>query len=261
MLIFGTRSASVLLGECGPSACPACEKETNFEGVLKYSYFHIWYLFTILYSKECHIACRNCGEVIRVPNRDFSKYYSSNRIPIRHKFGGLICIGLVVLLIAYGVLVSHFDRQQYAAMLQEPQVKDLYMAKLDRIPDSGYDDKSNTVYGLMRVISVDGDEVLCVVSQQAFSKRSQLRKKIQNGLTQSFFDYDDEQLYSREALQDFLSSNVIVEVQRDGAPVLPDAKDKNDKDDETRRGAVVTTSLLHGKRDAAMINAAALHTS
>lgn len=167
MLIWGSGGNTLQLGDAGVAHCPACEKERMFKNVLVYRYAHIWYLFNWVTKKAYFKACEICGRGPEQDAKAIEAKLGKSPIPAFRRYGGFVLLGLIALAVVGGVAASKQSTAEENALLDHPQVGDLYTVYVDEIVPDAFDQRT---YGVMRVAQIDGDMVSLQVPNIGYDK-------------------------------------------------------------------------------------------
>ncbi len=161
MIVYGWNSKELKQAPFPGHICPACGAENSFI-VVDASYFHVFWIPIFPYNKKLRIVCGDCGHTMKPKEvsqevRQFAKQLKSKvKIPV-WMFSG---VGVVTLLIVYGIISSFLNGQKELEMLNDPQVNDIYFF---------YDSEEPTEYKyyLRKVVAVRGASI--DVSPYSFS--------------------------------------------------------------------------------------------
>jgi len=100
MIIFGEKGNEMTLGRVDRRYCPTCEKERDFYISLIYRYGHVFWIPLFSYSTKYFYHCSVCGYGTELKGRDLNPYLTSNPKPWMHRFGWVVVLGIIVILIA-----------------------------------------------------------------------------------------------------------------------------------------------------------------
>ncbi len=167
MIIWGSGGKLVELGAAGTAECAVCEKERAFRNVLAYRYAHVWYLFSWVTRKEYLTVCETCNRGTQHDTKAFEAKLGKSPIPFYRRFGGLVLLGLIAAIVAFGMIASSRTTARENVLLDRPQVGDLYTVDLERLVPGGFEGHA---YGVMRVAAIDGDTVTLQVPHTGYSK-------------------------------------------------------------------------------------------
>lgn len=167
MIIWGSGGKVVELGSAGNAECAVCEKERAFRNVLAYRYAHVWYLFSWVTRKEYLTVCEVCNRGTQHDTKAFEAKLGKSPIPFYRRFGGLVLLGLIATIVVFGMIAASRTSAREDALLDRPQVGDLYTVDLEQLVPGEFDDHA---YGVVRVAAVDGDTVTVQVPNAGYSK-------------------------------------------------------------------------------------------
>lgn len=166
MLIWGSGGKTVELGNAMSAHCAVCEKERTFKDVLAYRYAHIWYLFRWVTKKSYYTVCEICGRGKEHVSKAYESAHGKSAIPAFDRFGGWLLAALIAGVVVLAVVAGRQSDEREASLLLQPQVGDLYSARVDKFTD-GFD---GLTYGIMRVASVDGQSVALEIPNSGYNK-------------------------------------------------------------------------------------------
>ena len=104
MFVWGSGGDVIDLGTVETHDCKTCEKEREFRLMLEYRYWGIYWIFNTVTQKQYSIVCDVCHRGRSVSAKEVESYLDSVPIPVMHRFGCLVFIGLIALLILIGSL-------------------------------------------------------------------------------------------------------------------------------------------------------------
>lgn len=105
MIIWGTRGKTVNLGNAGTKHCEVCEKERQFNYLLQYRYFHLYYLFGVITQKEYLLLCDICNRGWKLDTKEVEQGLGKNvPIPFMHRYGLFLLFGSIGALIVSGTM-------------------------------------------------------------------------------------------------------------------------------------------------------------
>lgn len=212
MLVWGSGSKSVKFGNPEIKRCQTCGKDTQFRNVVEYRYAHIWYLFSWVTKKRYLSLCEICERGVELDKKQVESTLLSNPIPFQKRYGWAFLVGLIAF--AIGMLVFDQERQKAAdySYLSAPQPNDLYVTDLERLkPQSS----SPSLYGVMRVTRVDGDNVDFLIPKLGYSQSSATDKDINSGKAYTSDYYTGEIAHVKLSdLKTFRDKNYIKKIKR-----------------------------------------------
>jgi len=102
VIIHGSNSETLRLGDAGERHCPACRCNTPFRLLFRYHYSHLYYLFGRLNSREYLIQCAKCRNTWPAAPDDVGDAAQHARVPFMRRWG---CLTVVLgALISFGLL-------------------------------------------------------------------------------------------------------------------------------------------------------------
>jgi len=181
-------------------------------------YIHLFWIPLIITSRQVGLRCTHCDKTTKndeVPLEVQERVRKNLFAPLKSL---PLYSGSIILIIALSLLyVAHLDnRKDERALLQAPQMHDVYAADLSRIfPEHSFGEFS---FGAMRVVSVKGDGILFAISKDSFSDILTLSRKIsREGQLDDF--YGNEVIFlSNEAVINFYNTETIRSITRDFRP-------------------------------------------
>ncbi|MEZ0472598.1 hypothetical protein [Luteimonas salinilitoris] len=192
MLIWGSGSKVVELGPSGQAHCSTCEKERAFKNVLTFRYAHIWYLFRWVTKRSYATICDVCSRGTPHDTKTYEAEHGKSAIPAYYRYGLWTLLGLAAVFIAFVVAAGMQSDRREAQLLQQPQVGDMYLVRLDKMVPDDFD---GIGYGLMRVAAVDDGGVALQIPNYGYNKRGGVRKDLRSGAAA------DTDYFSEDTLQ------------------------------------------------------------
>lgn len=92
-LIFGTSGDSVDLGPVDPEDFDVLDLDEPCHLILEYSYFHIFFIFGLVYSKT-YILMDRYDDAVELDSGDVEEILEEVPIPFMERFGLLILIAI-----------------------------------------------------------------------------------------------------------------------------------------------------------------------
>lgn len=213
MFIFwGSGGDTNNLGEIGERECSVCEKATPFYVALQYSYCHFMFVFSWVSQRDYYAVCGHCHNGLLLERADAQKAFPNDHIPTIRKKGWVVGLGLVVLLLVAGFFGNASRQKGYSEYLDRPQLGDIYLANLKLIEDSGFESYTSAMYGPMLLAFIDGDVLLLVTGESAYSKKRGVSVPL---LDAESFDWENPLILSREEMRAFFDKGVIYEIRRE----------------------------------------------
>jgi hypothetical protein len=213
IVFYGTKGKVVGGPQKQGVACASCGNTTQGTfGVIRY--FHIFWIPVLPYKKEVGTECPQCKQTLlgkEVPENirhDIREqvFTGGKMLPM---FAGIILIALL----AGSLTLLNVERsKKEAAYLANPAVNDYYIVKLTEMfegQDAGYP------YGVMKVQSIEDDELALQVGTYGYSEFSGARQAITKRETAKDGYFSEEMLYvATGGLQELKSDGAIRSVKR-----------------------------------------------
>ena len=191
MLIWGTGGDSQDLGVVETKLCDTCEKDRPFKMFLQYRYAHIWYLFSWITEKKYLLLCDICHRGVELDTKKIEPLLESNPIPFQKRYGWTFLVGLIVLLVAYGIYSSKSQEMDIDTYLNAPQINDLYVVDISTLMKNL---ERSPLYGVMRIKAISGDQVEFFLPKIGYNKESGASKDIRYGKAKNNDYYEGETL-------------------------------------------------------------------
>ncbi len=219
LFVYGSGKGKAVLGEGVVQPCPACKTEAVINPVVEYSYFHIWWLFSFVTGRKYALACSNCEASAPVDAALIREKYPHDNIPFIRKNGWLVVVIPVMLAIAAGIIGGAIGDMRTKSHAAAPAVNDLYLANLAKVEGSGFETDGNNAkrhqaFGTMKLIEIDGDDLVFATSMSAYDKASALRKALKDEPGDFEYDMDEPVTLTRQSVEKLLSGKVILEIRR-----------------------------------------------
>ncbi|MCC4621201.1 hypothetical protein LL965_14285 [Xanthomonas cassavae CFBP 4642] len=71
--------------------------------MLHYRYAHLWYVFSWVTKKQYLRVCDGCNQAAPLDTKTFEQSRGKPPIPAYRRFGGLVLLGLIAAVVAFGV--------------------------------------------------------------------------------------------------------------------------------------------------------------
>lgn len=209
--IWGRGGNRVTAGEATHQTCSTCNDVTQFNTVVDYRFFHLWYLFSFLTSRQYAVVCERCGHGAYITKSEFKQTHHKEKISIIRKWGWLISCLLMVSLVSYAI----YSSKQEAALVNQymtlPQVNDIYFADLAKINSSGYNSEIHA-YGTMKLVGFEDEYYLFAIANVAYDKKKGIPKTLS---TIEYVENDDEIVALTEPeIIELKNSNIIYDIRR-----------------------------------------------
>ena len=98
MIIWGSGSEFLDLGQVEVRHCPICERERLFKLFLYYKYDHIYYMRHVS-EKKYYLLCDICRRGWLLNTNEVESKFERNPIPFMTRYGGLLLIGIFMVFI------------------------------------------------------------------------------------------------------------------------------------------------------------------
>lgn len=165
MLIWGSKGAVADLGVQAHHHCATCERERPFKLALQYKIHHLYYLFKWVSSKQYLLVCEVCQRGSQLVAKDVESKLTKNPIPVMHRFGWVLLVALIGLVIVVGKFADDERGQRVSTLAAAPAVGDLYVVNLNKLTN-----ESGTTYGVMRVLRVADGQVEFQLPRMGYNK-------------------------------------------------------------------------------------------
>jgi hypothetical protein len=105
VILSGVGGDVVTVRPEGVHHCAICEQNQHFSLVLRYEYFHIYYLFALTISRHYYFTCDVCqhGDEA-LDRRDIERSLKRIPIPFLHRYGWLVCT--LTSIFAFAIMVG-----------------------------------------------------------------------------------------------------------------------------------------------------------
>jgi hypothetical protein len=95
MIIWGSGGNVVPLGRHETRHCETCEKERLFNLVLRYRYWHLYWIFALVTQKKYLLVCEICQRGWELPSRTVEEAIGRVPIPFMRRYG-FVALVLVI---------------------------------------------------------------------------------------------------------------------------------------------------------------------
>lgn len=167
MIIWGSGGDVIALGAANGTHCEHCAQQRSFRDVLHYRYAHVWYLFSWVTKKQYLRVCDGCNHSTQHDTKTFEATLDTSPIPAYRRFGGLVLLGLIVVLVAFGAYSAGQTSKQDDALLAQPRQGDLYTVDLEAMVPGAFDGHA---YGVVRVEQVSEQSVTLAIPNTGYNK-------------------------------------------------------------------------------------------
>lgn len=92
MLLWGTGSELVWVGDAGARSCPACQQVCPFRLVLRYGYIHLYFHFGMVTHREFLVVCERCENSFAIGRDEIpdAKLLERDLVPFLHRWGCVV---------------------------------------------------------------------------------------------------------------------------------------------------------------------------
>lgn len=106
MIFYGWKTKSIPLSELGTQSCPRCSANRPFRAFLKYTNFHLYWIFGVVTSRKYLAACTVCNQGVVLDKNRLAPTANEDPIPFMEKWG----LGVFVAIIALIVFIVAMNR-------------------------------------------------------------------------------------------------------------------------------------------------------
>ena len=209
---FGIKTKELQGVYISNASCASCSTNAlRNTGSIKL--FHVWGvpLFPVWASSQ--VACAGCNSVIKLKNASEDVRQKANSVItpkalLKSSWGFALLVVAVIGL----VYLVYSSKQEDQAFVAAPQAGDIYTVKIaDFIPDGS---SSDYPYGVLKVLTVNGDNVSFVVAASTYGNLKSVRKSLSSDGKKADF-YSDLHIQSDKAtLKNKLDAGVIHDIDR-----------------------------------------------
>jgi hypothetical protein len=178
MLIWGSKGEIADLGVQAHHNCTTCERERPFKLALQYKVHHIWYLFKWVTQKQYLLVCDVCQRGSKLDAKEVEPKLAKHPIPLLSRYGWTLLIALIVAVLAFTSLESSERASKTEQLMSAPRANDIYVLNVASLLKSP---EASSMYGVMRVRSVQGGNVEFEIPSVTYNKVSGPTKDIRNG--------------------------------------------------------------------------------
>lgn len=195
--------------------CKECG-HTNHHARALTRYAHLFWIPFFITSRPLQLVCDSCGNTMdkrTLPVEDLKR--------IKHAFFSLwntlpyfTGLALLLLIAFFSYLDGQDKKQAELAMLDRPQVNDVYLADFSKlftdIDMEGYN------YGALKITSLSDDGISFAVSKESYTTRSGVRKRLRKGFPEpgDYLD-DNDILISYESVRELYHSGTFAGIHRE----------------------------------------------
>lgn len=222
IFIFGRGSGESVLGYRESCTCKLCGNTSRQSIKVLYNYLHLFYIVSSVFSREYARVCPICNHRVPLEKSFVTEQYPKDTVPFIRKKGWLLSLGLLVAFAAYAVYASSKERTILENIASTPQINDIYQANLARIKFSGYTSatdadgkKIENAFGLLKLVKIQEDSLYFILSYEAFTKKTALRKAMHDKDEGLAFDTEYELVLRKEDLLTLAKRSIIFDANRE----------------------------------------------
>lgn len=183
-----------------------------FSLMLAYRLHHVWTLFRWITGKTYSVICDTCGHGYKAEVAEVEAASHKHPVPWVDRFGWAIGVGLIALIVMFGVVSSRQNQSEDAAYIAAPHVGDLYSVDLARIIK---EPEAPVMYGALRVTAVSGGDVTFQLPKAYYAKQKGVNRDFSRGKVYEANYYGKETItipyYSLKELHNY---GVINDIER-----------------------------------------------
>lgn len=192
--------------------CEVCNNINQPTGSIYYRYFHMWYLFSFLTSQRYVYECSHCNNGYLVKKSDFKNNFPKNKVPFIRKFGALICLTLIAVLVAFASYENSKNDALTDNYISAPRINDHYYINLAKVKDSGYEQNTNA-YGIIKLSKkLDNNSYYFLVPSLASDQKSGLSKFLSENKVE--YESDSGLILTQQQLKSLKNQKIIYDVKR-----------------------------------------------
>ncbi|TXH36176.1 MAG: hypothetical protein E6Q92_11515 [Burkholderiaceae bacterium] len=178
MLVWGSKGEVADLGVQASQHCPTCAAERQFRLMLQYKVHHIWYVFKWVTGKEYALVCEVCHRGEKLKTQEVEAKLGKSPISWYSRWSWAALAALVIGVgVAASIDGSHRE-QATASYVAAPAKGDVYVMNVSSLLKSP---QSSTMYGLMKLREVRGDELVFDTPNVTYSKLKGATRDLSNG--------------------------------------------------------------------------------
>lgn len=127
------------------------------------------------------------------------------------KFYSVILATLTAFMLSFTATAS---AQSVDQILANPKVDDIIAGRLDYFSEFSFGDDEEVVYGLLRVIEVNANEIVVITADSAWLKPASAEKELKGDLSDVGWDFEEEIIISRSELASLKREGLIINARR-----------------------------------------------
>jgi len=209
-LVWGDGEDRAVLGHLPEDTCPACGKKTKYIVYVDYTYCHAFCVFSFLLERKYHKACNSCGASEPFSKGDVPLYFNKDNIPFVRKNGWLLCLVIAATVAAMVTFIQWHRNARLAAAVADAKVGDVFIATINRIPNTGFAHYSgHSLYGALALMELGEDgKFLVAIGAKRYRRKTYLEVELLDGAS-FYIDAESPLLLSRQELMDFQVQGII----------------------------------------------------
>ncbi|RYE75116.1 MAG: hypothetical protein EOO80_15800, partial [Oxalobacteraceae bacterium] len=125
------------------------------------------YLFSWVTRKQYLCVCDACNHSTPLDTKTVEASLDKSPIPAYRRFGGLVLLGLIAVMVAFGAYSASQTAKQDNALLAQPRKGDLYTVDLEAVAPGAFDGHA---YGVVQVERVSDQSVTLAIPNKGYSK-------------------------------------------------------------------------------------------
>lgn len=191
MIIWGSGGDAIALGAAEGAHCDQCAQQRSFRHVLHYRYAHLWYVFSWVTKKQYLRVCDGCNQATALETKTFEQTRAKPPIPAYRRFGGLVLLGLIAVVVVFGAFSAAQTSKRDDALLARPAQGDLYTVDLQTVAPGAYEGHA---YGVVRVDRVNGQTITLALPNKGYDKWKGAERDAGSSSARQPAYYTDEQV-------------------------------------------------------------------
>ena len=211
MIVWGSKGEVAVLEAEEHKHCPVCEKERKFLVQLHYKVSHIWYIFKWISAKQYVKVCEVCQRGEKLVTKAVEQRLGKPPIPFMSQWGWAFLLALVVVIGVFGSIESSQRSSRVQALVAAPMKNDIYVADLASLLKSP---ESSTMYGVLRVRSVDGNNIEFDAPRVTYNKLKGATRDLSGGKVTSPDYFEGSVVFTKEEIERLQKTGHIHSIDR-----------------------------------------------
>lgn len=212
MLVWGSKGGVADLGPQGTKHCAVCERERSFRLLLQYKVSHFWYVLKWVSAKQYAMVCEVCQRGDKLDTQAVEAKLGKPKIPTTSSRAWMAVVAVFAGLVIFGAVNNTRESEQTDAWLAAPHKSDLYLVNVASLLK---EPQSLGMYGVLRVRSVDVDQLVFDAPAVAYETVARARKDLTSGRPIDAGYFTSEPLVlSRRALADMRKNGSLRQIER-----------------------------------------------